>query len=146
MPKLSPTMEEGQLSRWLKKEGDKVSMGEPLAEIDTDKATMEMQALVERRAAQNSGSRGRECAAGQPIAVIGEADEDISEFLQAAPAKQAARKPWRKPQSLPIPTPLLQLRRAKLLSKLKLRPTAKGMGSRRVGPNAGFSDRGTDGR
>ena len=38
MPKLSPTMEEGQLSRWLKKEGDKVSMGEPLAEIDTDKA------------------------------------------------------------------------------------------------------------
>ena len=45
MPKLSPTMEEGQLSRWLKKEGDQVSMGEPLAEIDTDKATMEMQAL-----------------------------------------------------------------------------------------------------
>src|SRR5437868_174073 len=45
MPKLSPTMEEGQLARWLKKEGDKVSMGEPLAEIDTDKATMEMQAL-----------------------------------------------------------------------------------------------------
>ncbi|HEU4834333.1 MAG TPA: biotin/lipoyl-containing protein, partial [Pyrinomonadaceae bacterium] len=45
MPKLSPTMEEGQISRWLKKEGDKVSMGEPLAEIDTDKATMEMQAL-----------------------------------------------------------------------------------------------------
>ena len=37
MPKLSPTMEEGQLTRWLKKEGDKVSMGEPLAEIDTDK-------------------------------------------------------------------------------------------------------------
>ena len=46
MPKLSPTMEEGQISRWLKKEGDKVSMGEPLAEIDTDKATMEMQALA----------------------------------------------------------------------------------------------------
>ena len=45
MPKLSPTMEEGQISRWLKNEGDKVSMGEPLAEIDTDKATMEMQAL-----------------------------------------------------------------------------------------------------
>ena len=46
MPKLSPTMEEGQISRWLKKEGDKVSMGEPLAEIDTYKATMEMQALA----------------------------------------------------------------------------------------------------
>ena len=46
MPKLSPTMEEGQLSRWLKKEGDKVSVGEGLAEIDTDKATMEAQALA----------------------------------------------------------------------------------------------------
>ena len=47
MPKLSPTMEEGQLSRWLKNEGDKVSFGEPIAEIDTDKATMEAQALAE---------------------------------------------------------------------------------------------------
>ena len=46
MPKLSPTMEEGQLSRWLKKEGEKVGVGEPLAEIDTDKATMEAQALA----------------------------------------------------------------------------------------------------
>ena len=46
MPKLSPTIEEGQLSRWLKKEGEKVSVGEPLAEIDTDKATMEAQALA----------------------------------------------------------------------------------------------------
>ena len=64
MPKLSPTMEEGQLSRWLKKEGDKVSMGEPLAEIDTDKATMEMQALGERRAAQDSDSGRRVRAAG----------------------------------------------------------------------------------
>src|SRR5436853_56299 len=47
MPKLSPTMEEGQLSRWLKKEGDKVTVGEPIAEVDTDKATMEAQALAE---------------------------------------------------------------------------------------------------
>ena len=63
MPKLSPTMEEGQLSRWLKKEGDKVSMGEPLAEIDTDKATMEMQSLGNGVLAKNPDSRGRECAA-----------------------------------------------------------------------------------
>ena len=46
MPKLSPTMEEGQLARWLKKEGDEVQVGEPLAEVDTDKATMEAQALA----------------------------------------------------------------------------------------------------
>jgi pyruvate dehydrogenase E2 component (dihydrolipoamide acetyltransferase) len=92
MPKLSPTMEEGQLSRWLKKEGDKVSMGEPLAEIDTDKATMEMQALSNGVLRKILVAEGESAPLGQPIAVIGEADEDISEFLKAAPAKQAAPK------------------------------------------------------
>lgn len=90
MPKLSPTMEEGQLSRWLKKEGDKVSMGEPLAEIDTDKATMEMQALSSGVLRKILVAEGESAPLGQPIAVIGEADEDISELLKSAPAKQAA--------------------------------------------------------
>ena len=45
MPKLSPTMEEGQISRWVKNEGDNYEAGETLAEVDTDKATMEMTAL-----------------------------------------------------------------------------------------------------
>jgi multidrug efflux pump subunit AcrA (membrane-fusion protein) len=58
-----PTMEEGQISRWLKKEGDKVSMGEPLAEIDTDKATMEMQALA-TASAQDPDQRRTISAAG----------------------------------------------------------------------------------
>src|SRR6185436_14792214 len=93
MPKLSPTMEEGQLSRWLKKEGDKVSMGEPLAEIDTDKATMEMQALSSGVLRKILVAEGESAPLGQPIAVIGEPDEDISELLKAAPEKQAAPKP-----------------------------------------------------
>ena len=92
MPKLSPTMEEGQLSRWLKKEGDKVSMGEPLAEIDTDKATMEMQALSSGVLRKILVAEGESAPLGQPIAVIGEADEDISEFLKSAPAKEPAPK------------------------------------------------------
>jgi pyruvate dehydrogenase E2 component (dihydrolipoamide acetyltransferase) len=45
MPKLSPTMEEGQISRWLKKEGDEIEANETIAEVDTDKATMEMTSL-----------------------------------------------------------------------------------------------------
>jgi len=45
MPALSPTMEEGTLSKWLKKEGDKVSSGDVIAEIETDKATMEVEAV-----------------------------------------------------------------------------------------------------
>ncbi len=91
MPKLSPTMEEGQLSRWLKKEGDSVSMGEPLAEIDTDKATMEMQALGTGVLRKILINEGESAPLGQLIAIIGEPDEDISALLgQAASAQQPA--------------------------------------------------------
>src|SRR6266446_8541054 len=90
MPKLSPTMEEGQLSRWLKKEGDKVSMGEPLAEIDTDKATMEMQALGDGVLRKILIQEGESAPLGQLIAIIGEPDEDISSISSPAPAKETA--------------------------------------------------------
>ena len=90
MPKLSPTMEEGQISRWLKKEGDKVSMGEPLAEIDTDKATMEMQALANGVLRKILIGEGLSAPLGQLIAVIGEPNEDISAVLSEAPAAAAA--------------------------------------------------------
>src|SRR6266849_3621110 len=95
MPKLSPTMEEGQLSRWLKKEGDKVSMGEPLAEIDTDKATMEMQALSNGVLRKILINEGESAPLGQPIAIIGEPDEDISSLLTAGNGKapQASAAP-----------------------------------------------------
>jgi pyruvate dehydrogenase E2 component (dihydrolipoamide acetyltransferase) len=92
MPKLSPTMEEGQLSRWLKKEGDKVSMGEPLAEIDTDKATMEMQALGNGVLRKIFIQEGESAPLGQLIAIIGEPDEDISSLTSQA-AKPQAPKP-----------------------------------------------------
>ncbi len=84
MPKLSPTMEEGQLARWLKKEGDKVSAGEPLAEIDTDKATMEAQALASGVLRKIFVQAGTSVPLGEVIAVIAEADEDISEIVARA--------------------------------------------------------------
>src|SRR5919206_1435597 len=84
MPKLSPTMEEGQLSRWLKKEGDKVSVGEPIAEVDTDKATMEAQALAEGVLRKIIVPEGETVPLGQVIAIIGQPDEDISELLAKA--------------------------------------------------------------
>lgn len=94
MPKLSPTMEEGQLSRWLKKEGDKVSMGEPLAEIDTDKATMEMQALGNGVLRKILIKEGESAPLGQLIAIIGEPDEDISALEgSAAKSPEASGKP-----------------------------------------------------
>src|SRR5918994_7179978 len=90
MPKLSPTMEEGQLSRWLKKEGDQVSMGEPLAEIDTDKATMEMQALTNGVLRKILIKEGESAPLGQLIAIIGEPDEDISALEQGSTAQAPA--------------------------------------------------------
>src|ERR1700694_1752867 len=93
MPKLSPTMEEGQLARWLKKEGDKVSMGEPLAEIDTDKATMEMQALSNGVLRKILINEGESAPLGQPIAIIGEPDEDISALLTPGNGKAPSAAP-----------------------------------------------------
>jgi len=104
MPKLSPTMEEGQIARWLKKEGDKVSMGEPLAEIDTDKATMEMQALSNGVLRKILINEGQSAPLGQLIAVIGEPDEDISSVLNEAPAKETPAKAATPPDA-PAPAP-----------------------------------------
>jgi pyruvate dehydrogenase E2 component (dihydrolipoamide acetyltransferase) len=98
MPKLSPTMEEGQISRWLKKEGDKVSMGEPLAEIDTDKATMEMQALANGVLRKILINEGQSAPLGQLIAVIGEPNEDIAALLSEAPAAAAKPQEEKKPE------------------------------------------------
>ncbi len=107
MPKLSPTMEEGQIARWLKKEGDKVSMGEPLAEIDTDKATMEMQALTNGVLRKIIVKEGESAPLGSLIAIVGEPNEDISAIESEASAKPAtaaptpaveAQKPEEKPE------------------------------------------------
>jgi pyruvate dehydrogenase E2 component (dihydrolipoamide acetyltransferase) len=102
MPKLSPTMEEGQIARWLKKEGDKVSMGEPLAEIDTDKATMEMQALANGVLRKILINEGESAPLGQLIAVIGEPNEDIASVLSEAPAPTPP-KPTEEPAPPPKP-------------------------------------------
>src|SRR5215204_1415313 len=94
MPKLSPTMEEGQLSRWLKNEGDKVSVGEGLAEIDTDKATMEAMAIASGVLRKILVPAGETVPLGAIIAIIGEPDEDISGLLSEASsgAAQAEKK------------------------------------------------------
>ncbi|MBI4544688.1 MAG: E3 binding domain-containing protein, partial [Gemmatimonadetes bacterium] len=88
MEALSPTMEEGQLVKWLKSEGDEVEEGDGLAEIETDKATME---LVARRAGvlrKQLLSEGGTAPVGAVIGVIAAPDEDIAELLKEAPAAE----------------------------------------------------------
>jgi len=81
MPKLSPTMEEGQIARWVKNEGDKFDANETLAEVDTDKATMEMTALSGGTLLKILKSGGETAALGEAIAIIGKEGEDISALL-----------------------------------------------------------------
>ncbi len=96
MPALSPTMTEGKITKWLKKEGDAVSSGDVLAEIETDKATMEMEAVDEGTFAKILVAEGTEgVAVNSPIAVILEDDEDDSALdnlkAPAVPAQPAAK-------------------------------------------------------
>ncbi len=84
MPKLSPTMEEGQISRWVKNEGDAFDANETLAEVDTDKATMEMTALSAGTLLKILKGAGETAALGEAIAITGKAGEDISSLLKEA--------------------------------------------------------------
>jgi pyruvate dehydrogenase E1 component beta subunit len=87
MPALSPTMEEGTLAKWLVKEGDKVSSGDVLAEIETDKATMEFEAVDEGTIAQILVPEGTDgVKVGAPIAILAADGEDVGPSPDAADA------------------------------------------------------------
>lgn len=87
MPALSPTMEKGNLARWLKKEGDTIKSGDVLAEIETDKATMEVEAVDEGVLSKILVAEGTaDVPVNQPIAFIAGEGEDASEAGEAAPA------------------------------------------------------------
>src|ERR1700744_462303 len=92
MPALSPTMEKGNLSKWLKKEGDTVKSGDVIAEIETDKATMEVEAVDEGTLGQILIPEGTEnVAINTPIAVLLEEGEDAS-AVKKQPKAQASKK------------------------------------------------------
>jgi pyruvate dehydrogenase E2 component (dihydrolipoamide acetyltransferase) len=93
MPALSPTMEKGNLAKWLKKEGDKVKPGDVIAEIETDKATMEYEAIDEGTLAKIVVPEGtQDVPVNQLIAVLAEEGEDVKAAAAAA-VKGPAAKP-----------------------------------------------------
>jgi pyruvate dehydrogenase E2 component (dihydrolipoamide acetyltransferase) len=92
MPKLSPTMEEGQISRWLKNEGDEIEANETIAEVDTDKATMEMTSLEPGTLLKIIVPGGENAKLGQTIGIIGEKGEDFSALLEEASTNGAGAK------------------------------------------------------
>jgi pyruvate dehydrogenase E2 component (dihydrolipoamide acetyltransferase) len=101
LPKLSPTMEEGVLVRWTKKEGDKVSPGDLIAEVETDKANMDFNVEDAGVLLKFLVKEGETVKLGAPVAIIGKAGEDITALLAeasgggasgATPSKDAASK------------------------------------------------------
>ncbi len=104
MPALSPTMEKGNLAKWLKKEGDKVKSGDVIAEIETDKATMEVEAVDEGTIAKILVPEGtQDVPVNDIIAVLAGDGEDVK-----AARQERGPRPHRKP---PKPrSPLLRLR------------------------------------
>src|SRR2546428_9628650 len=93
MPGLSPTMEKGNLAKWLKKEGDKVKSGDVIAEIETDKATMEVEAVDEGTIAKILVPEGtQDVPVNDVIAVLAGDGEDVKAASAgaAAPPKAAA--------------------------------------------------------
>ena len=106
LAKLSPTMEEGTIVKWSKNEGDPVKVGDVLAEIETDKANMEMEALGTGILRKILVPAGGKAPVGALIGVIAEAGEDISAMLASAAAPAAATAPpapLRLPLQLPPP-------------------------------------------
>lgn len=98
MPRLSDTMTEGVIAKWHKKVGDLIRPGDLLAEIETDKATMEFEAPIGGALLYIGAPEGKPIPIGAPIAIIGKPDEDISALLNrgASPAP---------PESITSPTP-----------------------------------------
>jgi len=107
MPALSPTMTDGTLARWLVGEGDKVRSGDVIAEIETDKATMEVEALDDGVMAKIVVAEGSQnVAVNALIAVLAEEGEDVSEAAKMAEGADAAPAPAKAaPAPAPAPTP-----------------------------------------
>ncbi|MGC1874928.1 MAG: biotin/lipoyl-containing protein, partial [Pseudolabrys sp.] len=105
MPALSPTMEKGNLAKWLKKEGDKVKSGDVIAEIETDKATMEVEAADEGTLGKILVPEGTaDVAVNTPIAVILGEGEDKAAIKAAKPSAPAkAEKSQAEVQETPAP-------------------------------------------
>lgn len=107
MPALSPTMEEGNLSKWLKNEGDKVVAGDVIAEIETDKATMEVEAVDEGTLGKILVPAGTEgVKVNTPIAILAVDGEDIDKLGEGVGEEEvSAKAPAEKPAAAEAPKP-----------------------------------------
>src|SRR5438552_17254865 len=105
MPKLSDAMESGKIIKWLKKEGDRIQGGDILAEVETDKADVEMEAFGAGVLRKIFVPAGETAAIGALIGVIAEPGDDIAALVASAPAGAGARAGPGAPTTPPPPRP-----------------------------------------
>lgn len=153
MPALSPTMEEGTLAKWLVKEGDTVKSGDLLAEIETDKATMEFEAVDEGTIGKILVAEGTDnVKVGTVIAVIAGEGEDVSAAAAPAPtpapapAAKAEAAPAPAPTPAPAPAPAKANGTAPSGSRVKASPLAKRIAAEKGVDLAGVTGSGPNGR
>ncbi len=154
MPALSPTMEEGTLAKWLVKEGDSVSSGDLLAEIETDKATMEFEAIDEGVIAKIVIAEGTEnVKVGAVIAIIAEEGEDAGDVKAAPAPKTKASEPAAKaetpapaPKAAPAPAPATKAASKANDDRLKVSPLARRLAEQKGVDLAALSGSGPNGR
>lgn len=103
MTQLSPTMAEGLIVKWLKKEGDSVSPGDIIAEVETDKAVMEMEAYDKGTLLKIIAIEGTKVKVGLPVAIIGKPDENVDSLFQEASAKLKASSTAAVPEPAAVP-------------------------------------------
>ncbi|MGE0213673.1 MAG: biotin/lipoyl-containing protein, partial [Parvibaculaceae bacterium] len=141
MPALSPTMESGKLAKWLKKEGDDVKSGDVIAEIETDKATMEVEAVDEGKLGKILISEGTEdVAVNTPIAVLLGEGEDAGAIKAEAPKE--ALKPEAKKAEAPKEAPKPEAAKAEApKSPPPPAPPHKGEGSKEMAETSSPSPR-----
>jgi pyruvate dehydrogenase E2 component (dihydrolipoamide acetyltransferase) len=129
MPKLSDTMTEGVVAEWTKKVGDKVASGELLAEIETDKATMEFESFYDGVLLHIGVEKGKTAPVNAILAIIGEAGEDISALIanagSAAPVVEAAKE---EVKSTPAPVAEVKTAPAPVASPAAVAPSANSNG------------------
>ena len=129
MPKLSDTMTEGVVAEWTKKVGDKVASGELLAEIETDKATMEFESFYDGVLLHIGVEKGKTAPVNAILAIIGEAGEDISALIanagSAAPVVEAAKEELK---STPAPVAEVKTAPAPVATPAAVAPSANSNG------------------
>ena len=148
MPALSPTMEEGTLAKWLVKEGDTVKAGDLMAEIETDKATMEFEAVDEGVIAKILVAEGTDgVKVGTVIAVLAGEGEDASTVeAPKAEAAKAAEAPKEEAKAAPAPAPAPAAAPAASGDRVKASPLARRIAAEKGVDLGGVSGSGPNGR